>query len=238
MCFLCFFPQVCRWRTALTVRSWLWPLWTVRSLSGTHKQPHRPARWPGAMTWRRVAKRPIKSQPSSRRRASEWENWSYSLLVLCDDFLWASIQAVFYAPGRSLHCATLRTGSRCWREDSSSSSASTTWRSRCSWRSLRSPVTCLLTPWRYGSVFSSVTTCNWTLLCKSACKSGCLIHVVVLRYLQEFLDRRKMTEFGSLALVDEGAGDGDGVNISLPGVRRGTTLTPTLKPDTRWTLRN
>lgn len=39
--------------------------------------------------------------------------------------------------------------------------------------------------------------------------------------LQEFLDRRKMTEFGSLALVDEGAGDGDGVNISLPGVRRG-----------------
>lgn len=32
-----------------------------------------------------------------------------------------------------------------------------------------------------------------------------------------------MTEFGSLALVDEGAGDGDGVNISLPGVRKGTT---------------
>lgn len=48
---------------------------------------------------------------------------------------------------------------------------------------------------------------------------------MVLRYLQEFLDRRKMTEFGSLALVDEGAGDGDGVNISLPGVRRGTALT-------------
>lgn len=75
-------------------------------------------------------------------------------------------------------------------------------------------------------------------MCKSACESGRLVHVVVLRYLQEFLDRRKMTEFGSLALVDEGAGDGDGVNISLPGVRRGTTLTPTLKPDTRWTLRN
>lgn len=30
-----------------------------------------------------------------------------------------------------------------------------------------------------------------------------------------------MTEFGSLALVDEGAGDGDAINISLPGVRRG-----------------
>lgn len=37
--------------------------------------------------------------------------------------------------------------------------------------------------------------------------------------MQEFLDRRKMTEFGSLALVDDG--DGDGVHISLPGVRRG-----------------
>lgn len=57
-----------------------------------------------------------------------------------------------------------------------------------------------------------------------------MIHVVVFCYLQEFLDRRKMTEFGSLALVDEGAGDGDSVNISLPGVRRGTTLTSTLRP--------
>lgn len=53
---------------------------------------------------------------------------------------------------------------------------------------------------------------------------------VVLLYLQEFLDRRKMTEFGSLALVDEGAGDGDGVSVSLPGVRRGTTLTRRLRP--------
>lgn len=40
--------------------------------------------------------------------------------------------------------------------------------------------------------------------------------------MQEFLDRRKMTEFGSLALVDDGDGDGDGIHISLPGVRRGT----------------
>lgn len=38
-----------------------------------------------------------------------------------------------------------------------------------------------------------------------------------------------MTEFGSLALVDEGAGDGDGVNISLPGVRRGTTRPAVIK---------
>ena len=35
-----------------------------------------------------------------------------------------------------------------------------------------------------------------------------------------------MTEFGSLSLVDEGAGDGDGVAVSLPGVKRGGTLLP------------
>lgn len=40
-------------------------------------------------------------------------------------------------------------------------------------------------------------------------------------FSQEFLDRRKMTEFGSLSLVDEGIGDGDGVELSLPGVKRG-----------------
>lgn len=33
-----------------------------------------------------------------------------------------------------------------------------------------------------------------------------------------------MTEFGSLALVDEATGDGDGVNLSLPGVRRGERI--------------
>lgn len=59
-----------------------------------------------------------------------------------------------------------------------------------------------------------------------------MIHVVVLFYSQEFLDRRKMTEFGSLDLVDEGAGDGDGVNISLPGVRKGTMLPAKLRPVT------
>lgn len=33
-----------------------------------------------------------------------------------------------------------------------------------------------------------------------------------------------MTEFGSLALVDEGTGDGDGVKLNLPGVRRGERI--------------
>uniref|UniRef100_A0AAQ6A9M0 Small-subunit processome Utp12 domain-containing protein n=1 Tax=Amphiprion ocellaris TaxID=80972 RepID=A0AAQ6A9M0_AMPOC len=51
--------------------------------------------------------------------------------------------------------------------------------------------------------------------------------------MEEFLDRRKMTEFGSLALVDDGTGDGDGVNISLPGVRRGDMSSRHFKPEIR-----
>ncbi|MED6249475.1 U3 snoRNP protein [Ataeniobius toweri] len=51
--------------------------------------------------------------------------------------------------------------------------------------------------------------------------------------MEEFLDRRKMTEFGSLALVDDGAGDGDGVDISLPGVRRGDMSSRHFKPEIR-----
>lgn len=53
--------------------------------------------------------------------------------------------------------------------------------------------------------------------------------------MEEFLDRRKMTEFGSLALVDEGTGDGDGVEISLPGVRRGDMSSRHFKPEIRVT---
>ncbi|XP_077422157.1 PWP2 small subunit processome component [Vanacampus margaritifer] len=51
--------------------------------------------------------------------------------------------------------------------------------------------------------------------------------------MEELLDRRKMTEFGSLALVDDGAGDKDGVNISLPGVRRGDMSSRHFKPEIR-----
>uniref|UniRef100_A0A8C6SFH2 PWP2 small subunit processome component n=1 Tax=Neogobius melanostomus TaxID=47308 RepID=A0A8C6SFH2_9GOBI len=51
--------------------------------------------------------------------------------------------------------------------------------------------------------------------------------------MEEFLDRRKMTEFGSLALVDDGAGDGEGVNVSLPGVRKGDMSSRHFKPEIR-----
>lgn len=38
---------------------------------------------------------------------------------------------------------------------------------------------------------------------------------------QEFLNRRKMTEFGNLALIDQDAGVEDGVAVPLPGVKKG-----------------
>lgn len=49
--------------------------------------------------------------------------------------------------------------------------------------------------------------------------------------MEEFLDRRKMTEFGSLSLVDEGTGDGNGVELSLPGVKKGDMSTRCFKPE-------
>ncbi|XP_029941900.1 periodic tryptophan protein 2 homolog [Salarias fasciatus] len=51
--------------------------------------------------------------------------------------------------------------------------------------------------------------------------------------MEEFLDRRKMTEWGSLALVDEGAGEEGGVDISLPGVRKGDMSSRHFKPEIR-----
>lgn len=45
-----------------------------------------------------------------------------------------------------------------------------------------------------------------------------------------------MTEFGSLALVDEGTGDGDGVQLSLPGVRRGETISAAMILDSSFRL--
>ena len=49
-------------------------------------------------------------------------------------------------------------------------------------------------------------------------------------HLQEFLDRRKMTEFGSLSLVEQEA---DGQTISLPGVRKGELSHRSFKPEVR-----
>ncbi|KAM8977784.1 periodic tryptophan protein 2 homolog [Pelodytes ibericus] len=51
--------------------------------------------------------------------------------------------------------------------------------------------------------------------------------------MEEFLDRRKMTEFGSVALIDDG--DEEGVNLSLPGVRRGDMSSRHFKPEIRVT---
>ena len=51
--------------------------------------------------------------------------------------------------------------------------------------------------------------------------------------LQEFLNRRKMTEFGNLALIDQDAAEEGGVVIPLPGVKKGeqgVLSCPTARP--------
>ncbi|XP_032889372.1 periodic tryptophan protein 2 homolog [Amblyraja radiata] len=52
--------------------------------------------------------------------------------------------------------------------------------------------------------------------------------------MEEFLDRRKMTEFGSVALIDEGAGE-EGVALPLPGVKKGDMSLRHFKPEIRVT---
>ncbi|XP_069491780.1 periodic tryptophan protein 2 homolog isoform X2 [Ambystoma mexicanum] len=88
-----------------------------------------------------------------------------------------------------------------------------------------------------------------SLLAGGASKFVCIYHVeeqilvkkfeiscnLSLDSMEEYLDRRKMTEFGSLALVDEGAGDEDGVSLSLPGVKRGDMSSRHFKPEVRVT---
>ncbi|XP_061483500.1 periodic tryptophan protein 2 homolog [Rhineura floridana] len=53
--------------------------------------------------------------------------------------------------------------------------------------------------------------------------------------MEEYLDRRKMTEFGSMALIDEGTGDDDNVAVPLPGVKRGDMSSRYFKPEIRVT---
>ena len=49
---------------------------------------------------------------------------------------------------------------------------------------------------------------------------------------EEFLDRRKITEFGSLSMVDEGQGE-SGTAISLPGVKKGDMSARHWRPEVR-----
>ena len=51
--------------------------------------------------------------------------------------------------------------------------------------------------------------------------------------MEEFLDKKKMTEWGNLSLVDQGEGDEDGKSLSLPGVKKGDMSSRHWKPEVR-----
>ncbi|XP_058920761.1 periodic tryptophan protein 2 homolog isoform X1 [Kogia breviceps] len=53
--------------------------------------------------------------------------------------------------------------------------------------------------------------------------------------MEEFLNRRKMTEFGNLALIDQDAAEEGGVTIPLPGVKKGDMSSRHFKPEIRVT---
>ncbi|XP_069438086.1 periodic tryptophan protein 2 homolog isoform X3 [Ovis canadensis] len=53
--------------------------------------------------------------------------------------------------------------------------------------------------------------------------------------MEEFLNRRKMTEFGNLALIDQDAAEEGGVVIPLPGVKKGDMSSRHFKPEIRVT---
>lgn len=53
-------------------------------------------------------------------------------------------------------------------------------------------------------------------------------------FFQDFINRRKLTEFGNLALVEEREeSEGGPVAIKLPGVRRGDMSSRVIKPEVR-----
>ncbi|XP_018103945.1 uncharacterized protein LOC734637 isoform X1 [Xenopus laevis] len=102
-----------------------------------------------------------------------------------------------------------------------------------------------------GKAFTALcyTADGQALLAGGASRYVCLYHVREqilakkfeiscnhsLDAMEEFLDRRKMTEFGSLALIDEGTGEEEGVSLSLPGVRQGDMSSRHFKPEIRVT---
>nr|CAB3265326.1 periodic tryptophan protein 2 homolog [Phallusia mammillata] len=51
--------------------------------------------------------------------------------------------------------------------------------------------------------------------------------------MEEFLDKRKMTEFGPSALIDMGKEDENGTALKLPGVRTGDLSSRSFKPEVR-----
>ncbi|KAE8621012.1 hypothetical protein XENTR_v10004650 [Xenopus tropicalis] len=100
-----------------------------------------------------------------------------------------------------------------------------------------------------GKAFTALcyTADGQALLAGGASRYVCLYHVGEqilakkfeiscnhsLDAMEEFLDRRKMTEFGSVALIDEGTGEEGGVSLSLPGVHRGDMSSRHFKPEIR-----
>ena len=79
----------------------------------------------------------------------------------------------------------------------------------------------------YPEYWDTWYLCNF-MLC------GELFLTTVFFFIQDFINRRKMTEFGNLALVEEREeNEGGNATVRLPGVRNGDMASRSMKPEIR-----
>ncbi|KAJ8297869.1 hypothetical protein KUTeg_024400 [Tegillarca granosa] len=81
----------------------------------------------------------------------------------------------------------------------------------------------------------SKNVCIYSVADQILMKKFEISHNMSFDSMEEYLDKKKMTEWGSLALVDQGEGESDGKNISLPGVKKGDMSSRHWKPEVRVT---
>lgn len=61
-----------------------------------------------------------------------------------------------------------------------------------------------------------------------------MYHIHLLYFCQDFINRRKLTEFGNLGLVEEREeNEGGNITLRLPGVRKGDLASRSMKPEIR-----
>ncbi|KAK2188503.1 hypothetical protein NP493_130g01036 [Ridgeia piscesae] len=163
--------------------------------------------------------------------------------------LMSDVMAVAFRPdGNEVAVATLNTQISFWDVDSATQTASVEGRHDLGYtRKDTDKITAKKSS--YGKSFSTLcySADGENILAGGRSKNVCVYSIrdqilikkfeitcnLSLDGTQEFLDRRKMTEWGSLALVDEGDGEDGGRSISLPGVKKGDYSSRHWKPEVR-----
>lgn len=163
--------------------------------------------------------------------------------------LMSDVMAVAFRPdGNEVAVATLNTQISFWDVDSATQTASVEGRHDLGYtRKETDKITAKKSS--YGKAFNTLcySADGKNILAGGRSKNVCVYSIcdqilmkkfeitcnLSLDGTQEFLDRRKMTEWGSLSLVDEAEGEEGGRSISLPGVKKGDYSSRHWKPEVR-----